>query len=190
MHYRQTLRDDQRLELIKLGFPRPDLIKWFDQAAPHGLPPERYMLLLLMSVATALGPRNGTGLQYGIESDLDLFRSLSAAQQHNQGQEIVIDPSDGSRVSEEFLAFVSDQTSLIQGVSNGSAGHGCEVVLSALTVRAPNARRICIVSDSVFAEYLHMDGTWGGHLVYQGVLQYWPERTSSVIFRSYLEPSE
>src|SRR2546430_5530038 len=48
MFYRQTLTDYARLELIKVAFPRQDLLKWFDSRAVFPIPPERYMLLLFL----------------------------------------------------------------------------------------------------------------------------------------------
>jgi hypothetical protein len=64
MFYRQTLTDYARLELIKVAFPRQDLIKWFDSRAVFPIPPERYMLLLFLSAANVLVPRDMIHLQW------------------------------------------------------------------------------------------------------------------------------
>ena len=61
MFYHQILTEYERLQLIKLAFPRQDLIKWFDSRAVFPIPPERYMPLLLMNAASAVVPGTWCG---------------------------------------------------------------------------------------------------------------------------------
>jgi hypothetical protein len=148
------------------------------------------MPLLLMTAASILCPPHMRQLHYGGQSDLELFQSLRPSHRDVRSKFAIADPSGAARISEQFADPVPDQIGLIQGICDETAGPGVAAVVSALTIAAPNARRICIVSDRKYDDYLNLSEPWQGYLVYQGILQYWPGRTSHVILRSYIEPVE
>ena len=107
-----------------------------------------------------------------------------------------MDPSAASGVRQELAAVGSDRIGLIQGIIEEEMVFGPSGVVSLLTFAAPYARRLCIVSESAYSTYLKLYGAWEGviawqgHLIYQGIVQHWPERTSAVIFRSYIDPGK
>jgi hypothetical protein len=190
MYCHQTLSDHERLELIKLAFPRPDLIKWFDECATGPTPHERYMLLLLMTAAAILCPPHMRRLHYGSQPDITRFQNLRPDHRNAKNRAVIIGSAGASRASEEFVDPEANQIGLIQGICDEYAGRNAEATAAALTTTAPNARRICILSDHVFGDFLNLNIDWQGHLVYQGILQYWPGRTTHVVYRSYIEPTE
>ena len=189
IYYRQSLSDHERLMMIKLAFPRADLVRWFDECVPVTLPAERYMPLLLMTAAAIICPPHMHQLHYGSQADLDLFQCLRPAHRGPNTDSILIDQAAGA-IATRFAAYASNEIGLIQGICDETVDHGCESVMFALTVPGLNARRLCILSDPKYGEYLNRSEPWQGHLVYQGILQHWPERSSCVIFRSYIKPAE
>jgi hypothetical protein len=75
------LGDEERLTLLKAGFPRRDLISWMDSTARDRIPPARYFPLLLLRVAAQINVRYN--LRYEVvcahATDLDLVDALPRA---------------------------------------------------------------------------------------------------------------
>jgi hypothetical protein len=170
------------LQLIKLAFPRQDLIKWFDSRAVFPISPERYMPLLLMNAASALVPRHMVRVHYGSARDLVLLRGLSESTGEAEYREVIIDRS--SAVEAALATFARHDTGLIQGIVDPDSDWSA--VSSALTIPAQHARRLCILPREMYRAHEGMSGTWQGFPVYSGILQYWPDRVSAVVFQSYM----
>ena len=182
MFYHQILTEYERLQLIKLAFPRQDLIKWFDSRAVFPIPPERYMPLLLMNAASAVVPRHMVRVHYGSARDLVLLRGLSESTGEAEYKEVIIDRS--AAVEAPLATFARHDTGLIQGIVDPDSDWSA--VSSALTIPAQHARRLCILPREMYRAHEGMSGTWQGFPVYSGILQYWPERVSAVVFQSYM----
>lgn len=188
LYYKQSLPDVQRLAMLKRSFPRPDLIRWFDTCVPIELPASRYMPYLLMSAATLLHPPNRPRIQYGSSADLTLFAAIKTPK---PGTEVSLGLDELGRARHDTVSdSLAEQTGLIQGIVDYADAVGLANLVRFLTLRAPHARRLWIVAEHLFDEYTALTHIWQGHLIYQGPLQFWPGQTTSVVFRSPINPIE